>query len=40
MLFDLYFSRMQELSKNKNINPRVMFKLWVRTTVYDVPDKS
>jgi translation initiation factor 4G len=29
---DLYFLRMQELTKNKSVNPRAMFKLQVRAT--------
>ena len=31
---DLYFLRMQELTKNKSVNPRAMFKLQVRATVH------
>lgn len=31
---DLYFLPMQELTKNKSVNPRAMFKLQVRATVH------
>jgi hypothetical protein len=36
---DVYFSHIQELSQNKNVNGRLVFKLVVCATVYDVPDR-